>query len=354
MNKQIKWKKLTALVMAFVLLCSIWPAQEQAKTVKMGNTFENQLLGSGSVEYKNRIYYGLTSKLYSVKKDGTDKKFVCEPEAGANGFCEVAVYGGYLYATFDFYGGSDSSDCHLLKISLNGKSMKDLGRVNEFTIVNGTIYCTKTKHIPATQDAEGYFTSSYNKVLGIYSMNLSGGNSKKLMSGDLMRLYGSDGKKLYYDKYNYNTGNTTVYTSDMKGKNKKKIKTDSAMSSVFFSQGSLYYKKDVSKGYAIYRVSMKTGAAKKIYTASDWFSNFSVEGNYLLVPSKKGLLKVNLRTGKKVTLNKQVKSVIRGIHGSVLVGERYRMDEKAGTDYDVLLIKKSGKTLKKIGAYFVS
>lgn len=357
MGKRTEWKRLAVFVMALVMLFGLRPVQAEAKTVKMGNTFENQQLGSGSVEYKNRIYYGLTNKLYSVKKDGTDKKLVLKMPEGDNGFYRIAAYDGWLYAIFDYYGGSDSSDNHLLKISPDGKKYSSLCRANNFSIVNGKIYCTKTKHIPGSQDENGFFTSPYNKVLGLYSMDLNGKSTKKLISGEDVVLYGVDGKKIYYGKCDWNSGKTSIYTSDMKGANKKKIKTASNVSAVFFYGNELYFQasdQEYFGEYSIYQVDMKTGTTKEIYSTADWISAFYVEKSNLYISSDSGLQKVSPSTGKKETINKQIKNGIRGIHGSVLVGERYRMDMTAGTDYDVLLIKKTGKTLKKIGAYFVS
>ena len=110
---------------------------------------------------------------------------------------------------------------------------------------------------------------------------------------------------------------------------------------------------DYFKQY-IYQVNIITVKEKVIYKASGWVSSFYVKNHILYISTDNGLQKINLNTGKKESVNKQVKNGIRGIHGSVIVGERFRMDMKAGTDYDVLMITSSGKMIKKIGAYFVS
>ena len=109
--KQTILKKVTVMILSLALLLSVLPVPASAGTVKLGNSFVNQLLGFGSAEYNNRIYYGISQKIYSIKKDGTDKKILVDMKDGSNGFYKIAVYGGYIYAIYDYYGGSDSSDC---------------------------------------------------------------------------------------------------------------------------------------------------------------------------------------------------------------------------------------------------
>lgn len=350
--KREKWRK-SAFFLLLIMLLSICPVSVRADTIKLGNSFVNQLLGSRSAEYHNRIYYGISQRIYSIKKDGTGKKLVMDMKDGSNGFYNVAVYDGYIYALYDYYGGSDSSDCQLLKIKLNGTGYKNLGRVNDFAITDGKIYCTKTKHISAASSND----TTYNEVHGLYSMNLNGTSAKKLVSGKNIVFYGTDGKMLYYGNRNWNTGNTAVYTCNMKGNSKKKIKTVNGMEGIFFDQNSVYYQKaDSEDNYKqdIYQVNMTTEKEKVIYKASGWVSSFYVKNHILYISTDNGLQKINLNTGKKESVNKQVKNGIRGIHGSVIVGERFRMDMKAGTDYDVFMITSSGKMIKRIGAYFVS
>lgn len=351
MRKNSCWKKAAAVLMAFVLLLCIYPAKTEAKSIKLGNTLENQFLGSGTVEYNNRIYYGISRKIYSIKKDGTGKKLVFEMKDGGNGFYEMAVYGGYIYAIYDYYGGSDSSDNHLLKIKLDGTSCKNLGRVNDFAIADGKIYCTKTRRISDEYD------NQYNETKGLYSMDLKGANTKKLFSGKSLSLYGTDGKTLYFGSCDWETGKTTVYTSNVKGTNKRKIKTVSGLEGVFFYKGNMYYKRsnpDDPIQCDIYKVDNNTGKTKLLYNSSGWISSFCVDNHNLYVSADEGLQKIDLNTRNIAMVNKQVTNGIRGIHGSVIIGERYRMDMKAGTDFDVLMLKLSGKIIKKIGAYFTS
>ncbi len=351
--KQTILKKVTVMFLSLALLLSVLPVPASAGTVKLGNSFVNQLLGSGSAEYNNRIYYGISQKIYSIKKDGTDKKIVVDMKDGSNGFYKIAVYGGYIYAIYDYYGGSDSSDCQLLKFKLDGTGRKNLGRVNNFAIADGKIYCTKTKHIKAVSS----YDTTYNQVLGIYSMNLNGTSGKKLVSGSKVVLYGTDGKQLYYGLRNWDTGKTSVYTCTMKGNNKKKIKSVVNMENVFFDKDSMYYQKSDPEDFMkqrIYQVNRKTGKENLVYTASGWIYPFYVRNNCLFISGEDGFKKINLNTGEEKILQEKITNGIRGIHGSVIIGERYRMDMKAGTDYDVLMITSSGKMIKKIGAYFVS
>ena len=104
----------------------------------------------------------------------------------------------------------------------------------------------------------------------------------------------------------------------------------------------------------IYKVDNNTGKTKLLYNSSGWISSFCVDNHNLYVSADEGLQKIDLNTGNIAMVNKQVTNGIRGIHGSVIIGERYRMDMKAGTDFDVLMLKLSGKIIKKIGAYFTS
>lgn len=351
-----KGKRIGALLLAAVLLVTMQTVSIPAKTHTLGNTVTNQMLGSATSEYDGRIYYGYDDKIYSVKKDGTGKQtvYTMKDGQGLNGFSSVMVLDGYVYAIFDFYGGSDASNSQLVRIKLDGTGYKNYGNAANVTAVDGKLYYTKG--VMRTEE-----DSTYMEYKGVYSMNKDGSKSKALVKKNGFSLNATDGRVIYYSGYNTKTAKYEVYRCDMKGKNRKNLlSSENLRNGCFAVDGNdFYYALENTEGTystSIYKTNIKTGSQKKIYTCKGDIQSVCVNGKYLLMSSyEKGLVRVNKSTGKSKVLNKHTGAGICGIHGSVMIYEQYRMDMKNGTDIDMILAKTStGKKIKKIGAFFVS
>ncbi|MCM1282339.1 MAG: DUF5050 domain-containing protein [Muribaculaceae bacterium] len=351
-------KRLTAFVLAAALVLCGQGVSAAAKTRTLGNTLKNQILGATTAEYNGRIYYSCyNANIYSVKKDGTDKQtvFTMEGGEGLDGFGQLAVYDGYVYAIFDFYGGSDSSRPHLVRFKLDGTDYKDYGYALSFGVVEGAIYYTWGMLVT---DEYG---NAYVESRGIYSMKADGDNPRALLKKKGAELLGVDQSFLYYRYYNPKTYQNEYYRCDSKGKDSVQLAAVDSYGGVALSGSFFYYAKDSvdSSGKwktSIYRKNIKTGSSKKVYTFTGSIINFYVSGKQLYASTyEKGMIRVNLDTGKVKSLSKHQGAGICGVHGDLLIYRKYNLDVKDVTYIDVILAKlSSGKKIKKIGSYFTS
>lgn len=334
------------------------PAQAQEKAHFLGNSFTNQILGSRTCEYGGRIYYGYRDRIYSIKKDGTGKKtvFQMEDDQGYNGFSQIAVYGNYIYAIFDFYWDDEPGNQQLLRIKRDGSSYRNYGNAAGFSIADDRIYYTKEVERTTKEGV------SYMEPLGIYVMNLDGTKSTSLIKDAYSHLLAVDGTYIYYRHYNLKTNQTELYRCNMKGKNRTRLLAKTALSAI--SGNYVYYTRqtyhssangDQDRVTTIYRKNIKDRSIKKIYTYKGCIQNFCVDGKNLYLSSyEKGLIRVNISTGKAKTVNRHEGMGIRGIHGNVIIFDQWRSDEKNDSNIDIVLANlTTGKKIKKIGAYFV-
>lgn len=347
-------KRMGALILALVLALTAYPATVQSKTHTLGNSLTNQMLGSHTCEYGGKIYYGLGDRIYSIKKDGTKKKtvFLMKDAKRCNGFTQIAVYDGYIYALFDYYWGDDDQNLQLVRVKPDGSDYRNFGNAASFSIVDGRIYYTKEvvkRNDTGQTNIEGR---------GIYVMDLDGGNEKVLVSNKQSRLFATDGTYLYYHVDHSKTLETQLYRCDMNGKNRTRLLAKSAVAVV--DGDNIYYlrvRTGANGGLvsSIYRKNQKNGAIHKIYSCKDLIVNFYLNGKNLYVSrDEKGIVRVNLQTGKAKILNRHVGAGIKGVHGSVVVFEQYREDEKDGMMVDIVLAKiATGKKIKKLGTYFI-
>lgn len=349
-------KRMGALILALVLAITAYPATVQAKTHTLGNSFTNQMLGSHTCEYGGKIYYGLGDRIYSIKKDGTGKKtvFLMKDAKQCNGFTQIAVYDGYIYALFDYYKGDDDQHLQLVCVKLNGSDYRNFGNAASFSVVDGRIYYTK-EVVKRTDKGQTNIEGQ-----GIYVMDLDGTNEKVLVSNKQSRLWATDGTHMYYHVDNLKTLETQLYRCDMNGKNRTRLLAKSAVAMV---DGDNTYYLRVRTGAngggglvsSIYCKNQKSGAIRKIYSCKDLIVNFYLSGKNLYVSrNEKGIVQVNIQTGKAKLFNRHVGAGIKGVHGSVVIFEQYREDEKAGVIVDIVLAKvATGRKIKKLGNYFI-
>lgn len=354
-------KRIGAVILVLVMIFAM-QAPVSAKTHELGNSLTNQALGQTACEYGGRIYYGYGDKIFSVKKDGTGRKtvYMMEDAQGCNGFVQVIVHAGTIYAIFDFYGGSDASNCSLIRVNLDGSEYRNYGNAASVALVDGRLYYTRAV-MRTTED--GY---SSMESTGIYVRDLDGSNLKVLVKKSGVYLIAADGTAIYYRSVNAKTYKMEMFRCDMDGKNRKKLLAyDGTLNGFAVVGDDLYYGLENSRqiedgttewSSVIYRKSMKDGSKQKIYTCGDSIVNFYVDGEKIYASAyRQGVIRINLSTGKSKVLNEHTGMGIAGVYGDVVILRQYRMDENNGTDIDLILAKAStGKKIKKIGAYFTS
>lgn len=360
-----KLRRNLAFLLAVCLMITCGPSVVTAKKAHtLGNTVTNQFLDSMAAENEGRIYYGIRNKIYSVKTDGTGKKevYTVKGGAGENGFSRVAVYGGFIYALYDSYGGSDGTRNKLVRVKPDGSGFKSFGYALTAAAADGKIYYTKAELVSDEYD------NSYLRPAGVYSMNPDGSSKKALVKKKDTSVLAIDGADIYYQTRDSRTGKLVIYCCGMNGKKAKKLVTiDGRGGNYALSGSSFFYSEetpDDKKGFKtdVYRLNMKSGKTKKVYTckSGDTLESLFIEGNSMyLATYDEGLKKINLETKKETTLvsssQKSPVYAVNRVFVSVIVYERYREDMKNGTNISIILAKKSnGKKIKEIGAYFTS
>lgn len=329
-----QWKKLVkkaaALIAAAAVLASTEGVAgigmppvvmaEAAETHTLGNSVTNQLLGGSSVEYKGRIYFGGYNDkgypcIYSVKKDGTQKKNVFTDTSSQfeffGRFDHLVVCKGYIFASSKLNGT-------VIRIKPDGTGYKcwkeSIG--DDITAADGKIY--------------------YRGNKGIYSMNPDGTNKKRLLK-QKGYISAVDGKHIYYFNENQD-----IYRCDMNGKNRKKLLTYCQM--LGLSGEKLYYCDGENSN--IYSLDMKTGKKKKIYTQKIRRSEtFAYNGNLYIPNNGKGYTKVEIKTGKKTTVWPEI-GIVLGIHGDVMMYETWENDKEK-----IVLATVKGRKIKTVNSY---
>lgn len=333
-----QWKKLVKKTAALIAAAAVLAGTEgvtgietppvvtaeAAETHKLGNSVTNQLLGGSSVEYKGRIYFGDYNDkgypcIYSVKKDGTQKKNVFTDEGTSliwgRTFDHMVFCKGYIFARCNTW--------DLVRVKPDGtgyKCWKESGSIDEIAAADGKIYYSGNK--------------------GIYSMNPDGTNKKKLLKqkGYSISLEAVDGKHIYYSR-DY----SDIYRCDMNGKNQKKLLT-SCYGICGLSGEKLYYCDGENRN--IYSLDMKTGKKKKIYAQKVYRSEtFAYNGNLYIPNDGKGYTKVEIKTGKKTTVWPEV-GLVLGIHGDVMMYETWENDK-----VKIVLATVKGRKIKTVNSY---
>ena len=238
---------LSLMLFALFIGCVSVDGKVSAKTYSV---YDNYFGGSCSaVVSGNKVYFSTTEtgliQCYNIK---TGKTTTVISEDG-KGFYSMKKNGGYLYAIYDSYGGSDGSNDSIVRVSINGGSMETLAKGNKFVIKKNTIYYTKTKRIT---DKYG---NDYDKELGVYSMSLDGSNQKACSN---VKLSTKQPKKIKTSKGTLiSTGRT--YTGDD------------------YYPEKLVFKAKNGKKKTLYNVKKDKNADEY---ASIWY--FTIQGNYVI------------------------------------------------------------------------
>ena len=175
------YKKLLISILTFTILCGalIIANTSYAKTYNVsGNAYGGSC---SAVVSKNKVYFSVTETgalyCYNIKSGKTTTVIATD----GKGFYSMKKKGGYLYAVYDSYGGSDGSNDSIVRVNIKSGKKETLAKGCNYVIKKNTIYFTKTKRI---KDEYGY---EYDKELGVYSMNLNGGNQKACSDVTLTR-----------------------------------------------------------------------------------------------------------------------------------------------------------------------
>lgn len=158
-----------------------------------------------------------------------------------NGFDNLTIKGNYIYACWDLFYGTDSSDPYIYRFSKDGKSKKRLAAGSNPVIIKNRIYYQK------------WNTKNYTSAL--YSMKLNGTDKKKVGALKNLKLkprvfnydYAQNHSSLTVGNYKYYIGNNqkTIYRYNKKTKKTNKVITYPTSVDTFMVQGDYV----ISKGY---------------------------------------------------------------------------------------------------------
>ena len=218
-----------------------------AKTYSINNNYYG---GSCStVVVKNKVYFSVTEtgtiQCYNIKSGKTTKIISTD----GKGFYSMKKKGGYLYAIYDSYGGSDGSNDSIVRVNIKTGKMETLAKGSNFVIKKKTIYFTKTKRVT------NKYGDSYDKEIGVYSMNLNGNNQKAC-------------------------NNVTLSSKSLKKIKTSKgtlISSGETYSDSYYSPKKLVFKSKNGKKKTIYNISKD----KKTYSYSS-IGYYTLQGNYII------------------------------------------------------------------------
>lgn len=324
---------------------TISPASEfrmkvDAATLKKGNSLTNQFLGSSTVEYKNRIYYSVHGKLFSVKKDGTDKRLVytISDEISEYGIDEFVIYKGNVYA--EYY---DTDGYSLICFSLEGGKIEKLGYISGLSLVGNKLYYSKAKPVK-----ESWYIAMKPTEIRVRNLDT---NKDRLVRKGKGSLQASDGKYLYYRIIGDN-GDYYFYRCDMNGKHQKKIYYAKNSVGNNMVNGDYVYYATQDESNSIYQVNIKTNNKRKICSNKNMIGSLLVKDHQLYAcDSLSGIYKIDISTGKKEMISKGKVNSFYGLHGEVLIFDEY-VESDTLENVTIFLSRLDGKEKKTLGMYY--
>lgn len=225
-------------------------AVDSEVSAKTYSVYNNYFGGSCSaVVSGDKVYFSTTEtgmiQCYNIKTGKTSTVI----SKDGKGFYSMKKKGGYLYAVYDSYLGSDGSNDSIVRVNIANGTMETLAKGNQFVIKKKTIFYMKTKRIVDQYD------NAYDKEIGVCSMNLDGSDQKtrkdvKLSTKQLKKIKTSKGTLV-------STGKT--YTGDD-----------------YFPEKLVFQDKN-GKKKTLYNVNKDQKAAEY---ASIWY--FTIQGDYVI------------------------------------------------------------------------
>ena len=301
------------------------------------------------------LYYPVQGTIYKMDTStGKTKKIKSIPKT--NWVRDISYYKGYLYFTIDEYyysAGTDGSKKYVCRMKSNGSGFKKLGCGCSAKIYNGKIYYVrgvveKKSYVPITQ------------CKGIARMSLTGKSKKTLVSGDGYSTPMIANNRIYYRQ---NPGSSTyLYSVNMSGGDKKRLASD--VRGLLSDGSDIYY--TIAK--EIHKISGKNGTDTCLfqlaYRKSGWGSYITNLSTPLVV--KDGVVYYfNMLSGnyalKKYTESTNTITTMKSIDGIVsdlYVGKgKYAVIRRSISGSNryteaVGRIKTDGKSYKVLKKYF--
>ena len=127
-----------------------------------------------------------------------------------------------------------------------------------------------------------YYSTLYN----IYKVDINGKNNKRLFylldeesDKAMFSIYGGN---IYYNRYDYNEGVTSIYKYNLSSKKFSKVISNASGFDV--SNGYIYYTTSSENKESIYRSKISTGK-KYLITKKSYIYSAHLEGDYILYKS---------------------------------------------------------------------
>lgn len=187
-----------------------------------------------------------------------------------NGFYNISVKGKYVYATWDQEYGTAESRYYIYRINKNNGVKKKLASGKCPVVTEKYIYYISQK----------YDKSSISWETSICRMKLNGSSKKKMYTDDdIERLY-TDGKKLYYSKYQ----SDFLYTLDGEeiSRDAPDIVEDRYSDDMVTVGNYQYYKIALGNNWSLYRENINTGK-KNLVARFPSISSWRVCGSYVMI-----------------------------------------------------------------------
>lgn len=357
----MKKKTLTIFMALLLFVVSCFPAAPAAAAagtkVKEGNSENNLVNGGKAVKSGNWIYFSNRGTIYKIYKDGTKKTKIYERK-NVTGFYNLNVYDGYLYCILDDYGGTDACSCQMMKITLDGKKVKRLGKAHSLYVRNGWIYYLNVK----TQAENNMI---FDQVTGIYKMKTDGTKKTCLVKDSNIRQCITDGRYIFYNQ-NTSTGKSSnLVRYDMNKKSRKVLVKNKWIGSSLCGlvQNYIYYidMQFSEKGTKTLLYKIKndgTGKKTLLTVPNDLVVNIS--GGYIYYSQGTGtsasLYKMDLEgKHKKKIFTEKDANLITDIYitGNAFIYHIF-FNSLEGFNQIIYFRNSDGTGTKKLGTYFTS
>lgn len=249
LNMKHSFRHLSTFIFILSLICGclLLSSRAAAQTYYI---YDNCYGGSCSaVVSKNKVYFSTTEtgkiQCYNIKSGKTTTVI----KKNGKGFYSMKKKGGYLYAIYDSYGGSDGSNDSIVRVNIKTGKMETLAKGCNFVIQNKIIYYTMTER---TRDE---YDNDYDKEIGVYSMNLDGSNQTACSDVTL----------------------STKQPKKIKTSKGTLISSGKTYSDGYYSPYKLTFKPKNGKKKVLYNVKKDKNAAEY---SSIWY--FTIQGNYVI------------------------------------------------------------------------
>ena len=272
-------------------------------TVSQATSISTSSANTTSAKSGDYVYYSVYNKLYRVNTKTKKKQLILYKKSWWD-FNNITVYKGYIYCIAERDAGDDT---YIYRVKTDGTNGKLLGKGENLVLYGGKLYykCDTDKNKAIYRmnlDGSGkkliksatsiysfeiyksniYYSTLYN----IYKVDINGKNNKRLFylldeesDKAMFSIYGGN---IYYNRYDYNEGVTSIYKYNLSSKKFSKVISNASGFDV--SNGYIYYTTSSQNEESIYRSKISTGK-KYLITKKSYIYSVHLEGDYILYKS---------------------------------------------------------------------